>query len=263
MPSGGSRAGGGSSTAPWYTDPYLWMNLAGTAGDIWASTSSAAASNRANVKLQREQRDWQEKMSNSEIQRRKADLIAAGGNPALAFTSGSGASSPSVAPPHVEPTYRGGNNLGGAAITAAQLRNINAQTENTKESTRGKTMTNNILNSFGWSKAETEQDKRTIDKQRAELEYDQAKELNPLAIKEAKQRIRNLTLTGKQTAQQVEQFERMSDNLVEALRMQVRAQEIDLDALENIAKLGGVEAGKARTVVQLFLEVFGNRKRTN
>lgn len=110
-PSGGSNvpnyptsnSSTGSSGSAWSSIDYGdILNALIQGGSAYASYAGAANANAKNVKLAREQMAFEEHMSNTAIQRRKADIIAAGGNPALAFVNGSEASTPTYTPAHME-----------------------------------------------------------------------------------------------------------------------------------------------------------------
>lgn len=90
-------------------------------GGIFGGMSSAERANRTNIKLQREQQAWEKEMSNTAVQRRAADIEMAGGNRALAFTNGQEASTPSVAPAQVQPTFKGDTNFTAKAIAMEQI----------------------------------------------------------------------------------------------------------------------------------------------
>jgi len=75
-----------------------------TAGSIFSNErniSAASEANEQNIALARENRNWQEYMSNTSHQREVADLKAAGLNPVLS-AGGGGSSTPSSAAAHVE-----------------------------------------------------------------------------------------------------------------------------------------------------------------
>lgn len=87
--------------------------------------------NEANAQMARENREFQERMRNTEFQARVKDLEAAGLNPALAYEKG-GASSPSGSMP--APQQNVLSDLSNSARTALELMNstrlANAQTRN-------------------------------------------------------------------------------------------------------------------------------------
>lgn len=216
------------------------------------SRKSQDEANRYNEMLQKEQRDWEEMMSNTAIQRRKADLIKAGGNPALAFTTGSEASTPNIAPARVEPkeTPESNRPIGEAAAAVAQILNIKAQTRLTNANAAGKEMENNVNNPNMVETASINMDLLRMKKQMAEKEYD---EVLPAKIANLAAQAKASEAAASNSAAQAAKINKTIDEMETLLKQQVRAGEIDIAALENVAAMGGVEAQKATGIINTLV----------
>lgn len=206
--------------------------------------------NAQNLAMQREQLAWEENMSNTAIQRRADDIEKAGGNRALAFTNGSEASTPVLAPARNEAPRFDSPNLGQVALLKAQIDNIN-------EDTRGKRIKNNVDNAFAWNIAALNQDLKTIAKQKGEKQYDLLKQQINNAVQaeiNAQIQAQGYQISNARQAAELEQFKRTTEAIVQLAIQQARAGQLDLDALENIANVGGVEAGKMQGVIKTVLD---------
>lgn len=88
-------------------------------GGLMGSSAQSRA-NKQNIQLQREQRGWEEMMSNTAYVRGTRDMLAAGLNPMLAYSQG-GASTPSVSAATVHPEDAMAKGIASAADKAAQV----------------------------------------------------------------------------------------------------------------------------------------------
>jgi len=100
--------------------------------------SAQRNANNTNIRLAREQREWEERMSNTAYQRGTADMLAAGLNPMLAVSQG-GASTPSQSAARVDPVNALSSelpNLANRLSTAAGISATLAQANKTEAETK-------------------------------------------------------------------------------------------------------------------------------
>lgn len=225
-------------------DSLLGGGILGLAGDVVGGlfgSNSAAKANKANIKLARENREWQANMDNTAVQRRVADVKAAGGNPALVFTGGQSASTPAVASPTVEPTFRPEWTKGGAAqalLLKAQLDNMRAQTANTAAQARVNNVEADIREELKPKEKETRLN-RLIES----YEWDDIKT----------KIMRNQDVS---SAAQARQMRESVDAAVNKVKQEAEMGRLDMESAQRIAKEFGLSTGPTSTFMRMIIDIL-------
>jgi len=108
----------------------MWGAIGAALGSFGLDAIGGAISGHSAKQAAREQRNWEAKMSNTAMQRRVADLKAAGINPMLAYlNSGQGATTPSGSRADVPDLSSAGTKSVSSAARVAEMSLIKAQSE--------------------------------------------------------------------------------------------------------------------------------------